>query len=213
MIYGHAKPPSMNYATFCQLIAASDAPVVLLEGTRQLPLPAAPLLTALAARLAQSFPKARFRTGNAKGSDEAFAKGVADVDASRLEFVLPHHGHRQRQRPAQSPTTIMGDVTAARVQEVVDATIEASPQYERIAISYRKRAMHPRQRAIAELILRDTLKVTGTPEMPPPVAGIFFVNASEPESGGTGHTVRVCKDRGVPVIDQFAWMGWIEERG
>lgn len=198
----------MNYADLSKLLAGADSPVVLLEGTRELPAVQAPYLTALAAHLARAFPQARFRTGNAKGSDEAFAAGVASVDATRLEFVLPYASHRSRQRPAESPATAIDDISTAQIQEVVDATLAASPQYERLAVNYRQRETHPRQRATAQLILRDTLKVTGSDEMSPPAVGIFYVHAADPDRGGTGHTMRVCRTRGVPVINQFEWHEW-----
>ena len=199
----------MIYAELSKLLSGADAPVVLLEGTRELPTQQASFLTALAAHLARAFPHARFRTGNAKGSDAAFAAGVASVDASRLEFVLPYATHRSRERPAESPATAMDDIPSARVQELVDATLAVSPQYERVAVNYRERKTHPRQRATAQLILRDTLKVIGTDTMPPPLAGIFYVHAADPDRGGTGHTMRVCRAHGVPVINQFQWLEWM----
>ena len=198
----------MSHDEFSALLSGAESPVVLLEGTRELPAEMAPRLTALAAHLALTFHRARFRTGNAKGSDEAFAAGVAGVDASRLEFVLPYATHRSRQRPVESAATAIDDIPEGRVQEVVDVTLEASPQYERVAVDYRKRRTHPRQKAAAQLILRDTLKVTGSDGMAPPLAGLFFVHAADPERGGTGHTMRVCRTLGVPVITQFAWLEW-----
>lgn len=199
---------SMTYAAFSRLLAAADAPCVLLEGTRAVSALQAPYLTALAEHLARAFPNARFRTGNAKGSDEAFAEGVARVDASRLEFVLPYASHRSGKRPPVSSATAIDDISAERVRDVVAATLEASPQYERVAVNYGESGMHPRQRATAQLILRDTLKVTGTDSMTAPVAGIFYVNAANPDSGGTGHTMRVCRSLGVPVVSQFHWLEW-----
>ncbi len=198
----------MTYTEFTKLVSATEAPIVLLEGTRALPPAQAPYLTALAAHLAHTFPQARFRTGNAKGSDEAFAAGVAEVDASRLEFVLPYASHRRGRRPVDSVATAIDEIPSARVQEVVDATLEASPQYRRVAVNYRKRKTHPRQRATAQLILRDTLKVTGSESLSRPVAGIFFVNVADAGGGGTGHTMRVCHTQGVPVINQFEWLKW-----
>lgn len=198
----------MNYAAFSHLLSDADSPVVLLEGTRELPAQQAPRLGSLAAHLARAFPNARFRTGNAKGSDEAFAAGVASVNPTRLEFVLPYAGHRARQRPTESPATSMDDLPTSRLQEIVNATLAASPKYERVAVNYRERKTHPRQRATAQLILRDTLKVTGREGMPPPVVGIFFVHAADPDRGGTGHTMRVCLAQGVPVIPQWDWLEW-----
>lgn len=199
---------SMTLTGFSTLISGLNSPVILLEGTRELAADQVPLLTALAARLAREFPHARFRTGNAKGSDEAFAAGVASVDGSRLEFVLPYAGHRSKQRPAMSPASSIDDLPMKNVQDVVDATLEASPQYERVAVNYRTRKTHPRQKATAQLILRDTLKVVGTTDMPPPAVGIFQINTGNPDCGGTGHTMRVCRAQGVPVIIQQDWMNW-----
>jgi hypothetical protein len=203
----------VNYPDFSKLLSETRAPVVLLEGTRELPAEQAPRLTALAAHLARTFPHARFRTGNAKGSDEAFAAGVASVDPNRIEFVLPYAGHRSSYRPAESQATTIDDVPGDRLQEVVNATVAASPQHERVAVNYRKKPMPPRQRATAQLLLRDTLKVTGSEAFQKPVAGVFFVHAPDPDRGGTGHTIRVCRRQGVPVITQFDWLGWNLEGG
>ncbi len=198
----------MNYNTLSKMLSDADHPVVLLEGTRELTAAQAPFLTSLAAHLARSFPKTRFRTGNAKGSDEAFAAGVASVDPTRLEFVLPYASHRSKQRPAESVSTAIDDISVASVQDLINTTLDASPQYERVAVNYRERKTHPRVIATAQLLLRDTLKVTGTADMPAPVVGIFYVHAADPERGGTGHTMRVCRALGVPVINQFEWLEW-----
>ncbi len=197
----------MNYPSFSKL-AGKHSAVVLLEGTRQLPANEAPRLTALAAHLARTFPSLRFRTGNAAGSDEAFAAGVASIDPSRLELVVPYSSHRTRARPERSVATALTDLGTTLAQEVVEMTVRASPQYERVAVNYRKPKTHPRQRATAQLLLRDTLKVTGSDSMSRPIAGIFFLHAPDPERGGTGHTMRVCRMLGVPVIAQDDWMNW-----
>ena len=133
---------------------------------------------------------------------------MASVDASRLEFVLPYAAHRSKQRPAESAAVAIDDISADRLQEVVSATVDASPQYESTAVSYRQIQTDSRQRSVAQLILRDTLKVTGSETMTPPVAGIFFVHEPDPDRGGTGHTMRVCRARGVPVIQQSQWLEW-----
>lgn len=44
---------------------------------------------------ARRYPAAVFRTRNASGVDEAFAEGVARVDAARLEYVLPYAAMRR----------------------------------------------------------------------------------------------------------------------
>ena len=37
-----------------------------------------------------------FRTGNAEGADFLFGSGVASVDSSRLQTILPYKGHRKK---------------------------------------------------------------------------------------------------------------------
>lgn len=44
---------------------------------------------------------------------------------------------------------------------------------------------------------------------PRPVAALFYVNFSDPEAGGTGHTIRVCRREGVPCIFQDSWGNWV----
>lgn len=75
-----------------------------------------------------------------------------------------------------------------------------------------KREKVPSVGAKARYLLRDTLKVTGSPEngLPPATVGLFNVNAADSMKGGTGHTIRVCRRRGVPVAFQEEWMGWFE---
>lgn len=46
--------------------------------------------------LAEKFPRLRFRSGNAPGSDEAFSNGIAAVDPTRLEIVAPYVSHREK---------------------------------------------------------------------------------------------------------------------
>ena len=60
-------------------------------------------------------------------------------------------------------------------------------------------------------LLRDTLKVAGSPEqgLRPAAAGIFYVHEDDPMSGGTGHTIRVCLRLSVPVYVQSQWRAWL----
>jgi hypothetical protein len=34
------------------------------------------------------------------------------------------------------------------------------------------------------------------------------VNLADPMEGGTGHTIRVCQQEGLPVIYQDEWSAW-----
>ncbi len=88
----------MTFPEFILVVEADPAGVVLLEGRRGITEADAVKARDTARRLALRFPLLRFRSGNAKGSDEAFATGVADADASRLQLVLPYASHRKKAR-------------------------------------------------------------------------------------------------------------------
>jgi hypothetical protein len=59
-------------------------------------------------------------------------------------------------------------------------------------------------------LVRDTLKVTGSSygDLAPATVGLFYVRPGNPLQGGTGHTIRVCRDQGVPVALQADWLLW-----
>ena len=197
----------MTFTEFHLIVGASARPVILVEGTRDLPDADADTLAAFSAWLAESYPNAVFRTGNADGSDSAFARGVARVDPSRLEYILPYGGHRKK---AIAPDALCFPLNAIpRVEEerAVYHTAQASPEYESLLA---KRDAIPKLKAKARYLLRDTLKVVGSDSasLEAATVGIFYVNHADPMKGGTGHTIRVCRKLGVPVAFQGEWMGW-----
>ena len=61
-------------------------------------------------------------------------------------------------------------------------------------------------------LIRDVFKVTGVPfgkEKPIKThLAILYINTKKKNGGGTGHTMLVCKQQGVPVILQKEWMDW-----
>ena len=63
----------------------------------------------------------------------------------------------------------------------------------------------------ASYIIRDTIKAIGTKEIKPATIGIFYDDLDHPKSGGTGHTMRVCEQNQIPVIDQRTWFNWLIE--
>lgn len=197
----------MNFKHFHRLVSASQRPVILLEGTRALPDQDRATLTGFGQALAEKYPHARFRTGNAEGADEAFAEGVKAVDPSRLEYVLPYARHRKEKMDASSYQFSLAEVPHAAEERAVYHTTKASPEY---ATMIEKRHLVPLLRAKSRYILRDTVKVIGAAEagLAPATAGIFYVNAAEPAKGGTGHTVRVCRNHAVPVAMQAEWTTW-----
>ena len=62
----------------------------------------------------------------------------------------------------------------------------------------------------AACLIRNTIKVAGiSGRLPSPVAALFFVDPADPEAGGTGHTIRVCRNAGMPVVFQNHRATWI----
>jgi hypothetical protein len=200
----------VTYDEFHELITVSLHPVVLLEGTRQLPAGRKyNAVVRFAEWLADRYRLAVFRTGNAKGSDGAFAKGVKRVDPARLQYVLPYSGHRTKEIEASSFQFSMDDLESSMAELIDSYTLAASP--ERSSMFTRKDAeLPPKVRAQAQYLLRDTLKVVGNKAMGPASVGLFYVNADDPMKGGTGHTIRVCRACSVPVTFQDEWLNWGE---
>jgi len=197
----------MNFDQFNTLIAGTAWPVILVEGTRKLPEEDVGRLAAFARWMAETYPQAIFRTGNAGGTDTAFASGVAQVDPTRIEYVLPYSGHRKKTLENGAAQIDVSKLTAVAEERVVYHTKQASPEYSGMMA---RRTKIPQLRAKAKYILRDTVKVVGSDEadIAPATVGIFYVNVKDPMKGGTGHTIRVCQQQGVPVVCQTQWMAW-----
>ena len=191
---------------FSDLLESQKHPVVLLEGTRALRAEAEPRVEAFARLLARRFPHAIFRSGNAPGSDQAFARGIASVDVSRLEIVLPYERHRLSERPAGARALALEDVEAQ--EDLSKLTLAASPIYERLFAS---RAINA-SAAKVRYLLRDTLKIVGDQNagFAPATAGLFWINPAKPDTGGTAHTIRVCQKWNVPVWTQNQWESWFD---
>ncbi len=193
---------------FSDLLEAQERPVVLLEGTRALRDEADARVSAFAAQLARRFPRAVFRSGNAPGSDQAFARGVAMVDVSRLEIVLPYERHRLSERPEGARVLALESIEDHR--ELSKLTLVASPIYERLFASSAINASAAKLR----YLLRDTLKIVGDEAagFAPATAGLFWINPAKPDTGGTAHTIRVCRKWDVPVWTQSQWESWFYEQ-
>jgi len=187
-------------------LAVGDAPVVLVEGRRAIPEHDATKARAFASRLAREFVCLRFRSGNAEGSDEAFSAGVAEVDASRLQVIAPYASHRKKVRYADALYSSPESLSTVQEAAITEATVTATPRNANVVY---KRTGSPKLAAKAAYLIRDTMKVVGySEEFGPPVCGLFYVDLSASEAGGTGHTIRVCRQQGIPVAFQDSWMHW-----
>jgi hypothetical protein len=180
--------------------------VVLLEGKRQVLEYDKEKLIALGRLLASKTHFIQFRSGNAQGSDEFFSKGVASVHPERLEVITPYSGHRAKQNLAyktyaldeinlvNEPDLLYNTLKETKNKSTVKAFVEGSRNQFAMKAAY---------------LIRDTAKVIGTAEISHATFAIFYDDLINPEQGGTGHTIRVCKSNNIPFVDQGVWFDWL----
>lgn len=184
--------------------------VLLLEGIRKIALTDFTRLVQFGEFIAHQFPNCLFRSGNASGSDDAFAQGVRKVAPDRMQIVLPKLDSGKSRLHRSDYVLALEEVTHAEEKQIIYESKRATPKNKRLFEAYElQQDGLMKQKSL--YLLRDTLKVLGSPEnnLSPITAGIFFVNQDDPESGGTGHTMRVCHQNNVPVFTQDAWMKWM----
>jgi hypothetical protein len=196
----------MHFDDFAALLSTASDPVILIEGRRSIPETSARSAQRVASLLARHFPQLRFRSGNATGTDEAFAAGIIATAPERLEIIAPYASHRQRDRHPlvhyDSPESLDPDALA----DIQALTIAASPTNRGLMKCY---GLGGRAAAQAACLIRDTMKVSGIPgKLTSPVAALFWVDPAHPEAGGTGHTIRACRLKGIPVVFQSDWENW-----
>ena len=195
-----------------EVLASTANPIVLLEGRRSVPASEIPHLVAIASFLARHLPPhVRFRTGNATGSDTAFANGVLAVAPARLEYVLPNRGMGRQRRHAEATAFALDQVNEVAETSLAYRTGQATPRNRGLADLVAKRERGSRNYAVARYLVRDTLKVIGNRDlgMLPATVGLFYVDLAKPRDGGTGHTINVCDMMGVPSIFQNVWKRWL----
>ncbi|NTU52299.1 MAG: hypothetical protein HGA97_01075 [Chlorobiaceae bacterium] len=191
-----------------ELIETTEQPVILLEGRRAMPVDDYESARLVAELLASRFPNARFRSGNATGSDEAFSKGIVAVDPARLQVIAPYKTHRLKARFSGAAYEYPDALSADQIRKMIDKTISASPKSASLMKLLGQKGSLA---AKADYLLRDTMKVIGfSPAFPKATAALFFVDPADPMAGGTGHTIRVCQHAGVPIAFQNRWKQWIQ---
>jgi hypothetical protein len=157
--------------------------------------------------LAGRFPQLKFRSGNASGSDEAFTAGVLAISPERLQIIAPYASHRKRQRHPLALYESPESLSTEALEHVKVMTIAASPGNKGLVACYQRGGKLGSQ---AACLIRDTLKVAGIAgKVDPPTAALFYIDPANPEAGGTGHTIRVCRNANVPVVFQDCWESWI----
>ena len=198
---------NMTFAELSSTVHCQPDGVLLLEGRRSIPEQDAVMAKKLAMYLARHFPQLRFRSGNADGTDQAFSEGVAAVDSTRLQIVAPYTSHRKAFRYADALYDSPDTMNRAQEDALAFKTITATPKNKGLI---EKRSGKGAFAAKAAYLIRDTMKVVGHSEQfPKPILALFYVDLSKPEEGGTGHTIRVCRQEGVPYVFQDVWQTWI----
>ena len=185
-----------------------DQSFVLLEGKRTVLPDDQEKLIALGRLLASKTSKIIFRSGNAEGSDQFFSMGVASVDPKRLQVITPYSGHRQKTNLAYQ-TISLDEINLSEEPELVYLSRQ-NKKTEKLVDQYVAGDKN-RYSVKAAYILRDTVKVIGAGNVSPASFGIFYDDLAEPMSGGTGHTMKVCVQHGIPMVNQTMWFKWLEE--
>ncbi len=196
--------------TLNEFIDKYDLPgsVVLLEGKRDVKDRDMEKLEKIGSLLTEKTKHILFRSGNAKGADLYFSKGVAYIDKTRLQAIAPYGTHRKKENLAYS-TISLDDVSLIGESKVVYQS-KMNKKTEKLIDRYVS-GERDRFSMKAAYIIRDTVKVLGTKDVKPASFGIFYDDLDEPMSGGTGHTMNVCKKNNVGYINQRTWFAWLNE--
>jgi len=182
--------------------------IVLLEGKRNVLDADKEKLVLLGKLLASNTSKMIFRSGNADGADYYFSTGVSAVDNSRLQVITPYTGHRQKSNQAYE-TISLDEINIVTDTEVVYQS-KSNKKTEKLIDRYIS-GSRDRYSIKAAYIIRDTIKVIGTKGIKPATFGIFYDDLDKPKQGGTGHTMKLCEQNNIPIIDQKIWFKWLTE--
>lgn len=197
----------MTFKEFSDLISDATNPVILIEGRRTISPEIAESAGKVAAFLAGRFPDLKFRSGNANGADEAFTAGVLEVSPERLQVVTPYASHRKKQRHPLALYDSPESLSPAELADIKAQSIAATPGNKGLVNCYQRGGKLGSQ---AACLIRDTMKVAGiSGRLAPPTAALFCIDPANPEAGGTGHTIRACRNAGVPVVFQDGWGSWL----
>ena len=180
--------------------------IVLLEGKRNVPDEDKGKLIELANLLVAKTSKMIFRSGNAEGSDQLFSDPISLVDNKRLQVITPYSGHRQKSNQAYK-TYSLDNINLAAEPEVIYHS-KSNKKTEKLIDQYVS-GNNNRYTVKAAYIIRDTIKAIGTDEIKPATFGIFYDDLTNPKTGGTGHTMNVCLENNIPIVDQTTWFNWL----
>ena len=193
--------------TLNEFICLYDKPhsIVLLEGKRVILNHEKVKLTALGKTLTSNTKHITFRSGNAVGADFYFSLGVTTVDYLRLQVITPYKNHRNSANEAYQ-TISVDDINIAAEHEVIYQS-KHNKKTKNLIDQYVSGKLN-RNTIKAAYIIRDTIKAIGTGKIRPATFGIFYDDLINPMSGGTGHTMNICQQNSIPLINQTTWFNW-----
>jgi hypothetical protein len=198
-----------GFARFQQIISAATSPIVLLEGSRNVPDAVAQKMQSLAAHLMKKFPTLIARSGNAQGSDTAWARGVNQVAPERLQLILPVPNYRAKSIAPENETLALPEAAS---EDYGAAWALCRDQYQ---YGSRKgaEAFDPLPSFKKNYLERDALKVLGYTDYKgkrrKATAALFYIDPERRNGGGTGHTVRLCEAEAVPYFLVDDWLQWM----
>jgi hypothetical protein len=127
----------------------------------------------------------RVRTGNAQGSDQAFARGANRVDPGRTWLYLPWGGY-------EAPAIVEGN-------HVVDVSLIENVSYRKEHFTKLASDNHPAwpnlTQGVRKLMVRNACIVWGSNLV------LAHLNHAKKGGGGTGHGWRIAESLGIERID------------
>ena len=180
--------------------------IILFEGKRKVKQEDEASLIRLGELLASHSKNIIFRSGNAPGADELFCSGVALIDKSRIQLVLPDKEHRKKNRIG------IGTISLEEINLLNEPEIIYQSKSNKKTTNLLERYVNGHRDSItnkAAYIIRDTIKVLGVSNLAPANFGIFYDNLENPYEGGTGHTMKICEANNIPIINRNVWKKWL----
>jgi hypothetical protein len=194
------------------LLSRTTTPVILLEGTRQLPAEKRQALVDVGQRLAHGLSPGRSSAVATRPAPmKRLPQASPAVPGARLQLVLPTPGMGRSRRPASATCLALEDLPLAERHHLARESLAASPENHRLFDLYLRGQSGNPAYAKAQYLVRDALKVhrqhRPCSSHPATVALVFHPSTSTPTSGGTAHTVRLCERQEVPVLHpaRLAW--------
>jgi hypothetical protein len=180
--------------------------IILLEGKRDVNPDDSIKLEEIGRLLAEKLPLAHFRSGNAPGADELFAKGVCAIDPERFHVVVPFSNHRSKVREKIKFYSVE-DFAPTFNEELIAAT-RKNRKTSHLVDLYLKGERNKYTNKVA-YIMRNSVKVLGFNHLPPTTVALFYDDLNCPEDGGTGFTIKTCREHQIPLFKQDIWMEWL----